>query len=366
MTQQEAIERVLALARNEIGYHEKASNSQLDSKTANSGAANWTKYARDLDSISSFYNGKKNGFMWCDMFVDWLLVKSFGAETGRKMLCQPLNSSGAGCLYSSRYYRSAGRWFTTPQPGDQIFFSFSSGEVSHTGIVESVSSTTVTTIEGNTSDQVARRSYARSSGVIYGYGRPNWDLVAGNAATPTDDIDEATIPAKQSGDTAETYYVYGSRILKKGYAGTDVKELQTRLIKLGYSLPRYGADGEFGSETYDALISFQRSHGIETDGEAGKDTYAAIDKALKPSGSTPAQAQVTPWTPALGDIVRFTGDKHYVSANSAIGITCRGGTAKITAIYKLGTAKHPYHLVAVAGGGSNVYGWVDANAISKA
>lgn len=59
----------------------------------------------------------------------------------------------------------------------------------------------------------------------------------------------------------------------------------------------------------------------------------------------------------VGDIVEFTGTKHYANANAITGPTCKPGKAKVTATYK---GKHPYHLVAVSGGGSTVYGWVDA------
>ena len=80
MTVNQAIEEVLDLARSEIGYHEKASNSQLDDPSANSGGANWTKYAAYIDANPEFYNGKKNGYAWCDVFVDYLFVKCFGFE----------------------------------------------------------------------------------------------------------------------------------------------------------------------------------------------------------------------------------------------------------------------------------------------
>ena len=40
---------VLAVAVAEIGYMEKKTNSQLDSKTANAGSNNWTKYAEFFD-----------------------------------------------------------------------------------------------------------------------------------------------------------------------------------------------------------------------------------------------------------------------------------------------------------------------------
>lgn len=61
---------------------------------------------------------------------------------------------------------------------------------------------------------------------------------------------------------------------------------------------------------------------------------------------------------AVGDVVRFTGSKHYTSANAARGPACKPGTAKVTAVSK--GAKHPYHLIKQSGGGSTVYGWVDA------
>lgn len=72
-----------------------------------------------------------------------------------------------------------------------------------------------------------------------------------------------------------------------------------------------------------------------------------------------------PETPALkvGDIVNFTGDRHYVSANSGTGHKCNPGKAKITAIYGLGESRHPYHCVKEKDGGSTVYGWVDAEDI---
>lgn len=62
----------------------------------------------------------------------------------------------------------------------------------------------------------------------------------------------------------------------------------------------------------------------------------------------------------VGDTVNFTGNTHYTSANASSGKSCKSGKAKITQIYQLGKSKHPYHVTAVSGGGSNVYGWVDA------
>lgn len=74
--------------------------------------------------------------------------------------------------------------------------------------------------------------------------------------------------------------------------------------------------------------------------------------------ATPTTSTATSLAFKVGDEVNFTGTKHYSNASAASGVACKPGKAKVTQVYPAG--KHPYHLVAVAGGGSNVYGWVDA------
>lgn len=264
MTRNEAIEKVLNIARSELGYHEKASNAMLDDKTANSGSGNYTKYARDLDAVSFFYNGAKQGFPFCDVFHDWCHYKAWGAETAMKVLCQPERSSGAGCVESLRYYKSAGRYYTSPQKGDQVFFQYNGG-VAHTGIVESVDGSTITAIEGNTSDQVARRNYNIGSSYIAGYGRPRYELVS--------DGGEDEIENNNSQSTKVDYLRIGSR-------GDSVKELQESLIKLGFSCGTAGADGDFGSATFSAVKQYQKTRGLDVDGIVGSMTRAQIEKDL--------------------------------------------------------------------------------------
>ena len=371
MTQNEAIEKVLDLAKGEIGYHEQGDNV--------------TKYAAYLDSIAGFYNGPKNGFAWCDVFVDYLFVKSFGSDVGRRMVCQPLQSAGAGCLYSAQYYKQAGRWVTYPQPGDQIFFSYAPGEYSHTGIVESVANGMVNTIEGNTSDMVARRSYPLASSSIVGYGRPNWDLVAESSA---DDFYDVSIDVQ---DTASSGYV--TVVYRKGSTGAAVREYQEKLQRLGYDLGRWGADGDFGADTYNAVVKFQRDHGLDADGEIGPMTMEAIDQALdaslhedgetsnKPVNTTagvirpdPVHVIVRPIEDEEppddgfefheGDIVNFIGNGHYFSPNAKVGFACKPGKAMVRGLNRTANVKHPYRVTAMRGGGSTVNGWVDVDAIT--
>ena len=65
-------------------------------------------------------------------------------------------------------------------------------------------------------------------------------------------------------------------ILKRGMKGEDVRRLQLRLMELGYGLPRYGADGEYGAETAAAVKAFQADRGLQVDGVAGEATLAAL------------------------------------------------------------------------------------------
>lgn len=90
-------------------------------------------------------------------------------------------------------------------------------------------------------------------------------------------------------------------------------------------------------------------------------------KATSSGGSTGGSTgTTTTGSLKVGDVVNFTGSTHYTSANAASGVSCKPGKAKITQIYQLGKSKHPYHLVAVSGGGSTVYGWVNEADISSA
>jgi peptidoglycan hydrolase-like protein with peptidoglycan-binding domain len=56
----------------------------------------------------------------------------------------------------------------------------------------------------------------------------------------------------------------------------SVKTFQNLLIKQGYPLPRFGADGDYGDETVGAVKAFQGAKGLKVDGVVGKDTWAAL------------------------------------------------------------------------------------------
>lgn len=86
--------------------------------------------------------------------------------------------------------------------------------------------------------------------------------------------------------------------------------------------------------------------------------YGVPKYASKATASTTGAATAAGAAFVVGDKVNFIGTTHYTSAAAANGVSCKPGTAKVTAISA--GAKHPYHLIKEAGGGSTVYGWVDA------
>ena len=175
---------VLQVATGEVGYLEKAGPKDLDSKTGNAGRANYTKYARDMDAIYGWYNGPKQGYDWCAVFVEWCFVQAYGASLARRVL--PHSIYSAGCTQARAMYASAGRFSTTPKVGDQVFFYNSKGLVGHTGLVIAVDRDAITTIEGNTSAVsgvvanggcVREKRYPITYNRIAGYGHPDYDAL---------------------------------------------------------------------------------------------------------------------------------------------------------------------------------------------
>jgi peptidoglycan hydrolase-like protein with peptidoglycan-binding domain len=90
----------------------------------------------------------------------------------------------------------------------------------------------------------------------------------------------------------------GTRTLMQGSKGQDVLELQQVIIQFfrqrnEIALPRFGADGDFGSETREWVIRLQREMNLSADGIVGSSTFNAI-KAWQ-SGQA-FQVQIPPQT----------------------------------------------------------------------
>lgn len=249
----------------EVGYTEKASNANLDSKNANAGSANFTKYARDLFK-AGYYNGNKQGFAWCDPWVDWTfwMACNKNKKEAEYIQCQTGNL-GAGCGYSLNYYKAAGRFDKNPKIGDQIFFKYTndSSIADHTGIVIRITDNTIETVEGNSNNQVRRKCYRRNYKAIIGYGHPRYD------PEETEIVKTAKIEMP---------------ILKQGSKGAEVKTLQRILRQLNYvntnGKTLIEVDGKFGLNTEAAVKRYQKNHGSTAcDGVVGAWTWGKLLKS---------------------------------------------------------------------------------------
>jgi surface antigen len=118
---------------------------------------------------------------------------------------------------------------------------------------------------------------------------------------------------------------------------------------------RNKGDGNWGAGSGYTFLGF-----IYNPAECCKGSEPAKEETPEPTVSKLAESL------KVGDVVNFTGSTHYASAGASTGPACKPGKAKITQIYQLGKSKHPFHLVAVSGGGSTVYGWVNVSDIAGA
>lgn len=155
----------------------------------------------------------------------------------------------------------------------------------------------------------------------------------------------------------------GSRLLKRGMVGADVKALQELLMQLGYALPKCGADGDFGTETEKAVIAFQKAEGLEPDGKYGDETHTALmdavadddegkkddkpeEKPIEPEEPKPAGTTVVIVAEGGGKVnIRVGNDTSY----KRITTVSAGTTFEYVA-----TAANGWHAVVVTG----QVGWV--------
>lgn len=260
-------EQLITAARAEIGYHEKGDNI--------------TKYAEgNIDN--EIYGWELQGSAWCDVFFDILMCKVFGTLKGMRMTYQYNEKTGhyiasAACSESANRYKSNGAFYSTPAPGDQIFF-YSGGGINHTGIVETVGDNTITTIEGNYSDSVCRNVYKLPDSRIAGYGRPNWALAESNdedfpesSATDYPDVVNPFIPTIRT--MSGIYPILTIEL--QDFFFREVESLQALLNLRGFKVD---VDGFFGPKTENAVKLAQAKYRVAIDGQAGADTITALQK----------------------------------------------------------------------------------------
>lgn len=141
--------------------------------------------------------------------------------------------------------------------------------------------------------------------------------------------------------------------------GDLVKIADNAVYYSGKSVPGWVKDKHW------YVVEVEGDRAVIDDSEDGKNAinspintkYLTVVKAAENGSESVEKVELV-----KGAVVTFTGKKHYSSANGKTPVSCKPGKATITLDPYL-KGKHPYHLVAVKGGTSNVYGWVDAEDI---
>lgn len=258
------VDKVIKIAEAEVGYLEKKDGNlkYLYDKTSNAGFNNYTKYGKEMHEI--YPSIMDYPAYWCDCFVDWCFYKAYGVSTAKSLIGGNFDDY---TVASAQMYKNKNAYYTSnPKVGDQIFFN-NGTRICHTGLVYKVTSTTVYTIEGNTSassgviangGSVAKKSYKLSYARIDGYGRPKYSSTAtSNVAKPT---------------------------LKIGSTGSEVKVLQLNLNTLNItdaSNKSLKLDGIFGTSTKEAIMRFQKKYKLDVDGIYGKESASKMKNLFK-------------------------------------------------------------------------------------
>lgn len=231
-------------------------------------------------------NGERYGAIatapWCSMFASWIYKKA-GV---------PNFSTNYAAVYDFYHWgKAAGRFKTSgPQVGDTVIWleSTTTRSNGHIGIVVGVTSSGITTVEGNSSDQVKKNTYSfpipgGSRGAFRGYVSAD-----GSSTTPPPPSPTCT----RTWPTVQRSTAYNS----------NAKAVQYLLKARGYSLT---VDGYFGAGTESAVKSFQSSKGLTADGVIGKNTWEALVVTVQ-SGSS-------------GDAVRAVQSKLGITVDGVFG-----------------------------------------------
>ena len=185
-------------------------------------------------------------YPWCCTFAWWIL-SSCGIPVPKTALCTTM----------ADFFKRTRSWFSTPQPGDLVFFKFKTNNrwTNHVGIVVDVKGKEITTVEGNTSinsdDNGGAVMKRKRSSNIVGYGRPQYD-------------DELNLDLKP--------------VLRRGSKGNYVRAWQEYLKTCGISCGKGGSDGIYGNDTEKAVKEYQKLKGLPVTGVIDQDDWNSVGK----------------------------------------------------------------------------------------
>lgn len=115
----------------------------------------------------------------------------------------------------------------------------------------------------------------------------------------------------------------GQRSLRQGDKGQAVQKIQQALIDMGFPLPRFGVDGDFGNETLSAVKNYQRANGLSADGIIGPITIRSMD--AKFATPVPVPTTICTWIAVstndrLRYVMNLLVNNYHYPVNGAAGI----------------------------------------------
>lgn len=253
--------KIISLAKKQVGVKESPAGS-------NNVKYNTAYYGRPV---------KGSDYPWCCSFI-WWLFKTLDASNlfydGKKTAYCP-------AVVSWAKKKKIWKKNTEGKAGDLAFFNWSGGTTAqHIGLViKKNSNGTYQTVEGNTSvtsndNGGAVMIRTRNKSCILGFARPKYAAETKKETKPV-----TTETSKPSTTKSIPKLAASDPLLKRGSKGTQVKYLQQDLnYVMGTKL---AVDGDFGTATYNALISFQKKYKLSVDGIYGNGSKAEMKKHLK-------------------------------------------------------------------------------------
>lgn len=220
------------------------------------------KYNSDPDKYSDYKLSAQYGSKWIGHKVDDCsgLVKDMAGKLGLKGIYHGSNSQfNKNCSKTGKIVKGQ-----AIPVGALIFTGNAVGQHNHVGILTTATCVTEAqgTIKGVVHTPLSNKKWTYW-GLLKGM---EYDFIPGEV----DEIPESCTISVTTDVTLPT--------LRKGDEGESVVTLQRLLIKRGEALPKYGADGDFGSETLKAVKSFQKKNGLVVDGIVGPKTWNALIK----------------------------------------------------------------------------------------
>ncbi|KAA9219186.1 MULTISPECIES: CHAP domain-containing protein [Aerococcus] len=183
---------------------------------------------------------------WCDIFVT-----AVADEAGATALI----GRECGVQRHIHVFAGLGIWLgrVYPQPGDIVCFDWDGGGFAdHIGFVETVTGSTMTTIEGNASRRVARNRFAWNDWRIKGYARPKYGSIVSRAEKTVDQLAREVL-ARQWGNGAE-------RVRRLQAAGYDYQLVQDQVNRLVAQRAKDGKGAEVVAVGSTVRVDEQASH----------------------------------------------------------------------------------------------------------